>query len=142
MNRLLLCLLPFLMLSCTPGGFLSGPQLEFVYDDFGPEAVASSWLGPRRGSERIIVHHGGSHDEPGVRYVNITRALRGMKASARNYPRTEDNSATRSRMEDTYARIYHLYRTRRDAVLAGPFSSYGRGGINRAMIMPPMPPSL
>lgn len=133
-----LFLLPLLLLPSCARMFFIGPQLRFVEDDFGPETVAASWPGPRSGGT-LVVHHGPTRVFEGMRYVNVAEAMRRLRGSARRLP---PGDPARQRMSATYARLYDLYRTRRDAIMATPFPAYGRGGMNRAAMMPLMPLTL
>lgn len=130
-----------LLLLLLPGCerlFFSGPQLRFMEDDFGPPGITASWLGPRTGGV-VIVHHGPTHHFNGTRHLNITAAMHRLRASARHLP---PGDPARQRMSATYGRMYDFYRTRRDAVMATPYPAYGRGGLNRAAMMPLMPLTL
>ena len=134
-----LCLLPLLLLASCSAAILKKPQLCFTYDDFGPEAVVASWLGPRDAVRPVIVYHGASYEREEAHYLNVGEAMRRMRASAR---RLSKDDPARMRMSRTYSRLYDFYRTRRDALMAAPFASFARGGMNRAMMMPPMPLTL
>lgn len=142
MKRLLFLLLPVLVMTgCTRDAFvkaMAGPQVIVSYDDFGPESLATSLLGPRTGNTPVIVHHGGTHQDPGNIRVNVLQAMNYLR---RQHRHTQD-ALLRQKLAHTYSRIHPLYRTRRDAITAGPGATYGRTGINRAFILPPMPPSL
>lgn len=142
MKKLFLLLFPlFIMTGCTRDAFMkamAGPQVHLSYDDFGPESIAASLLGPRTGNTPVIVHHGSTHHSPCQDQVN---ALLAMNYLRRQHRHTQD-ALLRQKLAHTYSRIYPLYRTRRDAITAGPGATYGRTGINRAFILPPMPPSL
>lgn len=142
MKRLLLLLLPALfMTGCTREAFLkaiAGPEVVLSYDDFGPESMASELLGPRAGNTPVVVHHGSTRLTPGHAYVNTHLALNYLR---RQHRHTSDG-LLRQKLARTYSRIYPLYRTRRDALVSGPGGSFGRMGMNRAFILPPMPTSL
>jgi hypothetical protein len=84
------------------------------------------------------VHHGRTHLIPERAKVNVLQALSHLR---RQHRHTSDASL-RQKLSSTYSRIYPLYRTRRDAITGGPGATYGRTGMNRAFILPPMPPSL
>ncbi|MBL9130456.1 MAG: hypothetical protein JNG86_04605 [Verrucomicrobiaceae bacterium] len=134
----LLWLLPLLVLASCARMFFSGPQLRFVEDDFGPQSLTTPWMGPRTGG-MVIVHHGPTSMFEGGRYLNVAEAMRHLSASAR---RLAPNDPARTRMSATYGRLFHFYRTRRDAMMGAPYANYGRGGMNRALMMPPMPLTL
>lgn len=142
MKRLLFLLLPLLLItSCTREAFLkalAGPQVVVSYDDFGPESLASTLLGPRVGNTPVVIHHGGTHQDPGQNRVNVLQALSYLRRQHRH----SSDALLREKLARTYSRIYPLYRTRRDAMMGGPGGTYGRTGMNRAFILPPMPPSL
>lgn len=142
MKRFLLFLLPALiMTACTRDAFLkamAAPQVLLSYDDFGPESMAASLLGPRAGDTPVIVHHGRTHFTPGQAQVNTLQALNYLRRQHRH----AQDGLLRQKLAHTYSRIYPLYRTRRDAFTGGPGGTYGRVGMNRAFILPPMPPSL
>lgn len=122
---------------------LAGPTLTLRYDDFGPEAYASKLLGPRQNGFRpISIVHGRSRVLPEEQRVNVFEAMHHLKAVARTLPPTPEGQQVRSRLSVTYSRLYNFYRTRRDAMLAAPFSTSTRGGMNRALMMPIMPISL
>ena len=142
MKRLLLLLLPALLLTgCTREAFLkamAGPEVALSYDDFGPESMASELLGPRAGNTPVIVHHSSTRLTPSHAYVNTHLALNYLR---RQHRHTSD-PYLRQKLARTYSRIYPLYRSRRDALVSGPGGSFGRMRMNRAFILPPMPPSL
>lgn len=142
MKRFLLLLLPALiMTACTRDAFLkamAAPQVLLSYDDFGPESMAASLLGPRAGDTPVVVHHGRTRLTPGQAQVNALLALNYLR---RQHRHTSDG-LLRQKLARTYSRIYPLYRSRRDALVSGPGGSFGRMGMNRAFILPPMPTSL
>lgn len=144
--RWLALLLPFLLMSCTAEQWkrsFNPPPLVLHYDDFGPEQVASGLLGPRGAqNEPVTVHHGGNRRVPGDLRVNMLQAMNYLRFAVRRLPHTTEAERLREKLRTTYSRIYPHYRTRRDAMMSAPFSSFGRGSQNRAMILPPMPPSI
>lgn len=138
-----LCLL--LLSSCSDDTIT--PAMSFAYDDFGPEPIASRLLGPkgrdtivvaRFGSTRITPKPGG----PDVRYINVEQTMYFLRHNVRKLPRTPESDALHQRLAATYSRLYNKYSTKRGAFLSSPSSSYGRGGMNKALMMPPMPPSI
>lgn len=142
MKRFLFLLLPALiMTACTRDAFLkamAAPQVLLSYDDFGPEIMASELLGPRAGNTPVVVHHGRTRLTPGQAQANALLALNYLRRQHRH----AQDGLLRQKLAHTYSRIYPLYRTRRDALVSGPGGSFGRMGMNRAFILPPMPTSL
>ena len=65
-----------------------------------------------------------------------------LRRTVRGLPHTEEGTAIHQRLAATYSRMYRQYCARRNSVTAAPSASYGRGGMNRAFIMPPMPPAI
>lgn len=129
------------MTGCTREAFLkaiAGPEVVLSYDDFGPESMASELLGPRAGNTPVVVHHGSTRLTPGQAQVNALLALNYLRRQHRH----AQDVPIRQKLARTYSRIYPLYRTRRDALVSGPGGSFGRMGMNRAFILPPMPTSL
>jgi hypothetical protein len=125
----------------------TAPNLNFVYDDFGPPSVASELIGAKGNDTHVIARFGSTHSAPpasgpDVRYVSIEQAMNFLRRSVHRLPHTEEGNAQHQRMSATYARLYRAYSSRRNAVMGAPFGSYGRGGINRAFIYPPMAPSI
>ncbi|MFM7606479.1 MAG: hypothetical protein ACKO8Z_14955 [Prosthecobacter sp.] len=146
MRRFWLFILPVvLMASCTRESALKalvGPQIFLCYDDFGPESMASHLLGPRTGNTSVTIHHGSTRCTLGYAHVNALQAMNYLRHQHRHLPRSEEFEPLRQTLASTYSRIYILYRHRRDAMMGGPGGTYGRMGINRTFILPPMPPSL
>lgn len=147
-------LLPAL-LACCSLFFLTGcdatanaiPGPPFVYDDFGTEPMASHLIGPKGKDTQVIARFGSTNattpsEGPDVRYVSVSQAMLYLRHSVRKLPKTPENTALRQRLSATYARLYNHYSTKRSSFLATPSATYGRGGMNRALIMPPMPPSI
>lgn len=143
------------LLTCCSLLFLIGcsdtinaiPGPPFAYDDFGPEPAATRLLGPKGRDTQVIARFGSTRTTPpatgpDVRYVNVEQAMLFLRRSSRNLPKTAENGPLHQRLSTTYNRLYHQYTTRRSAFLSVPSSSYGRGGMNRALMMPPMPPSI
>ena len=123
------------------------PGLPFTYDDFGTEEIASRLLGPKGKDTQVIARFGSTRttQTPGVadiRYVNVEQAMFFLRSAVRKLPKNLENLAVHNRLSATYSRLNHHYSTRRSALLSAPSSSYGRGGMNRAFLMPPMPPSI
>lgn len=123
------------------------PNLNFVYDDFGPPAIASELIGAKGSDTHVIARFGSTHSTPpasgpDVRYVSIEQAMNFLRRSVRALPQTDAGNAQHQRMSATYARLYRTYSSRRNTIMAAPFAGYGRGGINRAFILPPMAPSI
>ncbi len=143
-----------LLMCCSIGLLLSGcsdntitPAMSFAYDDFGPEPLASRLLGPK-GKDTLVVARFGSTrttpapGNPDVRYVNIEQTMTFLRFHVRKLARTPENAALHQRLSTTYDRLFPVYSTKRNAFLSSPSASYGRGGMNRALMMPPMPPSI
>lgn len=123
------------------------PGMPFAYNDFGPEQVAAPLLGPKGNGTQVIARFGSTHTTPpssgpDVRYVNVEQAMNFLRRAARALPRTEENVPVHQRLSATYARMFQQYSTKRNSMVSAPSSSYGRGGMNRALMMPPMPPSI
>lgn len=138
---LLVSLLP----ACTQAQLqkaFATPQVVLRYDDFGPERIAMRLLGPRGGSSTVIAHHGRTMTAAdGTHQVNVQQAMYWLRSHVRGLPLTAENETVRQRLRSTYSALYDLHRTRRDAIMSAPFS-YGRAGMYRAMIVPPMSPSI
>lgn len=143
------------LLVCCSLLFLAGcdaslnaiPGPAFVYDDFGTEAMASDLLGPKGKDTQVVARFGSTNSTPppggpDVRYVGVGQAMNHLRRSVRKLSRTPENEALNQRLAATYSRLYREYSSRRDAFMAVPSASYGRGGMNRALMMPPMPPSI
>lgn len=145
MHRLFF-LLPFLLMSCTSAQWqrsMHPTPLVLHYDDFGPEASASRLLGPRgKENQPVTLHHGGTRLESGHLRVNIQQAMNHLIFAVRRLPPTSEAEPVREKLRSTYSRLYPHYRTRRDAMMSAPFSNSGRGGMNRSMMLPPMPLSI
>ena len=123
------------------------PGPAFAYDDFGTEPIATPLVGSKGVGTQVIARFGSTHKTPpptgpDVRYVNVEQAMFFLRHAVRKLPNTPENMAVHDRLSRTYNRLYNQYSTRRSAFLSGPSSSYGRGGMNRAFMMPPMPPSI
>lgn len=146
MTRFGFIFLPIVFLaSCTRESMLkalAGPRVFLYYDDFGPESMASHLLGPRAGNTPITIYHGGTRRTPGHTHVNALQAMNHLRHQHRHLPSIAENEPLRQKLANTYSLIYVLYRHRRDAMMGGPGGTYGRMGINRSFILPPMPPSL
>ncbi|MDB6003516.1 MAG: hypothetical protein JWR15_503 [Prosthecobacter sp.] len=139
------CSLLFLSSCSDTINAISGPP--FAYDDFGPEPVAARLLGPKGKDTHVIARFGTTRktpplEGPDVRYVNVEQSMFFLRSAARNLPKTAENAAVRQRLSTTYNRLYNQYSTKRNAFLSAPSSSYGRGGMNRVFMMPPMPPAI
>lgn len=144
--RWLLLLSPLFLLCCTSESWqrsIHPTPLVLHYDDFGPEASASRLLGPRgKVNQPVTLHHGGTRLESDHLRVNIQQAMNHLIFAVRRLPLTAEAQPLREKLRTTYSRLYPYYRTRRDAMMSAPFSNFGRGGMNRSMILPPMPPSI
>lgn len=119
------------------------PPLVLRYDDFGPEDIAAPLLGPRGIRDQpVTLHHGRTSLVPGGLRLNMLQAMQHLRFSVRRLPRTPEVEPLRQKLRATYDRIFPAYRTRRDAMMGAPYSNIGRGGMNRSLILPPMPPSI
>ncbi len=123
------------------------PGPPFVYDDFGVEPAVSRLLGPKGKDTQVVARFGTTKktppaEGPDIRFVNMEQAMFFLRHTVRNLPKTPENAALRQRLSKTYSRLYWNYSSRRNAFMASPSASYGRGGMNRAFMMPPMPPSI
>jgi hypothetical protein len=132
--------------SCSDASYII-PAMTFVYEDFGPDPIASRLLGPRGKDMQIVVRFGSTRTTPkpggpDLRFVNTEQAMYFLRSNVRKLPKTPENAVLRQRLQATYSRLYYIYSAKRSSFLAGPSSSYGRGGMNRALMMPPMPPSI
>lgn len=143
------------LLACCSILFLVGcgantnaiPGPPFGYDDFGTEAMASHLIGPKGKNTQVIARFGTTNatpatDGPDVRYVSMGQAMNYLRLSVRKMARTPENAALRQRLSATYSRLFIQYDKKRSALMSAPSASYGRGGMNRAFMMPPMPPSI
>ncbi len=143
---LLTCFSLLFLSSCSDTiNAISGPP--FAYDDFGTEPIASRLIGPKGKDTHVIARFGTTRktpplEGPDVRYVNVEQSMFFLRRSARSLPKTAENEPLRQRLSTTYNRLYQQYSTKRNAFLSAPSSSYGRGAMNRALMMPPMPPSI
>jgi hypothetical protein len=144
--RRLFFLLPFFLMSCTSATWkrsIHPIPLVLHYDDFGSEDSASRLLGPRgKENQPVTLHHGGTRLESGSLRVNIQQAMNHLIFAVRRLPHTSEAEPVREKLRSTYSRLYPLYRSRRDAMMGAPYSNFGRGGMNRSMMLPPMPPSI
>ncbi len=143
------------LLACCSLLFLAGcdaslnaiPGPPFVYDDFGTESMANDLLGPKGKDTHVIARFGSTNTNPppqgpDVRYVGVSQAMNHLRHSVRKLAGTPENTALHQRLSATYSRLYRQYSSKRDAFMSVPSASYGRGGMNRALMMPPMPPSI
>ncbi len=141
------CSLALLSLSgCSDASYIT-PEMTFAYEDFGTDPIASRLLGPRGKDMQIVVRFGSTRTTPkpggpDLRFVNTEQAMYFLRSHVRKLPKTPENAVLRQRLQATYSRLYYIYSAKRTSFLAGPSSSYGRGGMNRALMMPPMPPSI
>lgn len=151
MKKLLLpalaaCFCIVFLVSCgANANAIPGPP--FAYDDFGTESMAGHMIGPKGKDTQVIARFGSTHsappaEGPDIRYVSVGQAMFYLRHSVRKLPKTSENAALRQRLAATYSRLYREYSTKRNSFLASPSATYGRGGMNRALIMPPMPPSI
>lgn len=141
---LLACLLLALLSGCTRESWrkaFSAEVLQLSYDDFGTEAMVSPVLGPRGTDLQVVINHGATNSASSPRRLNTYQGLLMLRRNAHRLARTPENEALRQRMTRTYSRLYHFYRTRREAMLAAP-PSVGRGALARMQIIPPVPPTL
>jgi hypothetical protein len=141
---ILTCLLVSFLGGCTRESWqkaFTTEVLQLSYDDFGTEAIVSPVLGPRGTDLRILINHGSTNSTASPRRLNTYQGLLMLRRNAHRLPRTPENEALRQRMSRTYNRLYHSYRTRREAMLASP-PSFGRGAMPRMQMMPPVPPML
>lgn len=135
--------------------FLSGcndasditPAMTFVYDDFGTEDIASRLLGPKGKDTQVVVRFGSTRTTPkpggpDLRFVNTEQAMNFLRIHARKLAKIPENEELHQRLAATYRRLYYPYSVKRNAFLSSPSASYGRGGMNRAQMMPPMPPTI
>jgi len=135
-----------LLASCSDASYIT-PAMTFAYDDFGSEATASSLLGPKGNDTQVVARFASTQitppaDGPDIRFVNTEKAMWFLRSQVRKLPQTEENAVERQRLQRTYSRLYDVYSTKRSAFLSSPSSSYGRGGMNKALMMPPMPPAI
>lgn len=141
------CSLSLLFLPSCSDAFYITPEMTFAYDDFGPEAMASSLLGPKGKDTQVVTRFSSTRttppaEGPDIRFVNMEQAMYYLRRNVRKLPKTGEGSDARQRLSRTYARLYYIYSAKRNSFLASPFSSYGRGGMNKAQLMPPMPPAI
>ena len=139
-----LCLM--VLVSCSDASYIT-PAMTFAYDDFGSEPTASSLLGPKGKDTQVVARFASTQitppaDGPDIRFVNTEKAMWFLRSQVRKMPKTEETAAERQRLQATYSRLYDVYSTKRSAFLSSPTSSYGRGGMNKALMMPPMPPTI
>ncbi len=141
------CSLGLLSLSsCSDASYIT-PAMTFAYEDFGTEPSASSLLGPKGKDTQVVVRFASTRttppaEGPDIRFVNTEQAMWFLRSNVRKLPKTPENAELRQRLQATYSRLFYIYSAKRTSFLAGPSSSYGRGGMNRAQMMPPMPPSI
>lgn len=144
---MLLLLLSLLWLpGCAAGGVsraFAGQSLTLNYDDFGPERMAASFLGPRGSHTVIVAHYGFSDLTPSgpedVRYVNVLQSLNFLKQEVHKLPLTAANEPLRQRLRTTYSRLYPLQLRRYNLALSGSFIQ-PFGGMNRRLMLPALPP--
>jgi hypothetical protein len=141
------CSLGLLSLSsCSDASYIT-PEMTFAYEDFGTDAIASRLLGPRGKDMQIVVRFGTTRTTPkpggpDLRFVSTQQAMHFLRSNVHKLPKTPENAELRQRLQATYNRLYDVYSSKRSAFLSAPSSSYGRDGMNRALMMPPMPPSI
>lgn len=144
LSLILTCLLVCLLGGCARESWkkaFTTEVLQLLYDDFGTEAMVSPVLGPRGTDQRIVISHGSTSSTTSPRRLNTYQGLLMLRRNAHRLPRTPESEALRQRMSRAYNRLYHSYRTRREAMLASP-PSFGRGAMPRMQMMPPVPPML
>lgn len=139
--------LSLLFLTSCSDAFYITPEMTFAYDDFGPESMSSGMLGPKGKDTKVVTRFASTRttppaEGPDIRFVNMEQAMYYLRRNVRKLPKTGEGSEVRQRLSKTYARLYYIYSSKRNSMLAAPFSSYGRGGINKAQLMPPMPPAI
>ncbi|WP_395753028.1 hypothetical protein [Prosthecobacter sp.] len=139
------CSLLFLSSCSDTMNAIPGPP--FAYEDFGTEPIASRLLGPKGKDTQVIARFGTTKktppaEGPDIRYVNMEQSMFFLRRVVRDLPKTPENAALRQRLSKTYSRLYWSYSSRRNSFMASPSASYGRGGMNRAFMMPPMPPAI
>jgi len=144
---ILACGLSLLLISSCSDAFYITPEMTFAYDDFGPEPMASSLLGPKGKDTQVVTRFASTRttppaEGPDIRFVNLEQAMNYLRRCVRRLPKTGESSEVRQRLSRTYARLYYIYSAKRNSLMAAPSSSYGRGGMNRAQMMPPMPPNI
>lgn len=130
--------------SCTSAAWhraLAGPAATVSYDDLGTEEMLMPVLGPRGSDPQIRVHLGATNAQAQPRKLSAYNGLLMLRRNENALPKTPENEALRERMRRAYGRIYHYYRTRRDASLGAP-PYFGRGAMPRMQMMPPVPPYL
>ncbi|HYF34429.1 MAG TPA: hypothetical protein VD994_03990 [Prosthecobacter sp.] len=117
---------------------LAQKTITFSYDDFGPESLASQWLGPRDPAARIVIHHGQTentlrrrHPEPGNRFITARRALYHTGRTLRQLPA---GSAGRTRVRATFTALRAFDNDRRAAASAVPPFA-GRGASRRMALI-------
>jgi hypothetical protein len=136
-----------LFLASCSDTFNAIPGPPFAYDDFGPESFSSRLIGQKGTDTQVIARFGSTHASPpatgpDVRYVNVEQAMNFLRFNVRKLPATAESEPLHQRLSATYSRLYQQYSTKRNSFLSSPSASYGRGGMNRALMMPPMPPSI
>ena len=140
------CSLSLMLLSsCSDATYIT-PAMTFAYDDFGSEPIASGLLGPKGKDTQVIVRFASTRitppaDGPDIRFVNTEKAMWFLRSQVRKMPKTEANAAERQRLQSTYSRLYEIYSTKRSSFLSSPGSTYGPG-VDKALMMPPMPPAI
>ncbi|MCF7784715.1 MAG: hypothetical protein K9N47_01265 [Prosthecobacter sp.] len=132
--------------SCSDASYIT-PEMTFAYEDFGTDAIASRLLGPRGKDMQIVVRFGTTRTTPkpggpDLRFVSTQQAMHFLRSNVHKLPKTPENAELRKRLQATYSRLYDVYSSKRSSFLSAPSSSYGRDGMNRALMMPPMPPSI
>ncbi len=143
-SLLLACLLVAFLGGCTRESWrkaFTSEVLQLSCDDFGTEAMVSPVLGPRGTDVQVVINHGATNSTSSPRRLNTYQGLLMLRRNAHRLPRTPENEALRQRMTRAYSRLYHAYRTRREAMLAAP-PSVGRGALARMHMIPPVPPTL
>lgn len=146
-STLLLLMLALLLLpGCTAGGLsraFAGQSLTLSYDDFGPERMASEFLGPRGAQTVIVAHYGFSNITPAapedVRYVNVLQSMNFLRKEVRSLAPTAANEPLRQRLRATYARLYPLQLRRYNIALGSSFTT-PFAGMNRQLMLPALPP--
>lgn len=122
---------------------LQGRVTQVSYDDLGPPVLVAKALGERGANPLIVVTSGGTNTHTDPRRLNAHQAINLLRTNARQLPRTPQNEPLRQRMSVAYNRVYHLYRSRRDAALSvPPFFGRGSTSMTRMAMFPSVPPTL
>lgn len=140
------CGITLILSACSDASYIT-PAMTFAYDDFGPESMAGSLIGPKGKDTQVVARFASTRstppaEGPDIRFVNTEQAMYYLRREVRKLPKTGEGSEVRQRLSATYSRLFSVYSSKRSALLSSPTSSYGRGGMNKAQMMPPMPPAI